>query len=86
MELIGEISLTVRRHDLIFVIVDTLTKTSHFFPVHMTHQVLGIARVYISKILRLPDVPKDSCSIRESVFARQFWTSFPRGLGNTTEL
>jgi hypothetical protein len=60
----------VRRHDSIFMIVDTLMKSSHFVSVCMTHQVLGIARVYISKILRLPDVPKELHPIRESVFER----------------
>jgi len=36
------------------------------------HKALGIARVYINKILRLPYVPKESYPIRESVFARRF--------------
>jgi hypothetical protein len=47
---LGKLSLMARRHDSIFMIVDTLTKISHFFPVCMMHQAPGIARVYINKI------------------------------------
>jgi hypothetical protein len=47
------------------VTVDTLNKGSHFVTVHTTHEAPSIARVYISKMLRLPDVPKESYLIRD---------------------
>jgi hypothetical protein len=50
MDFTVELSLTARRHDSIVMTVDTLTKSSHFVPVHMMHQAPGIARVYINKI------------------------------------
>jgi hypothetical protein len=81
----GKLSLMTRRHDSIFVIVDTLTKSSHFVHVRTMHQAPSIARVCINKILRLPDVPKESYQINEIGVCKTFWTSFPRGLGNTTE-
>jgi hypothetical protein len=65
MDFIVELPLTTRRHDPIVVTVETLTKSSPFVPVRTTCQALGIARVYISKILRLPDVPKESYPIRD---------------------
>jgi hypothetical protein len=60
MEFTVEFSLTIRRHDPIVMTVDTLMKSSHFVPMPMMHHVPSIARVYISKILRLPDVPNES--------------------------
>ena len=65
-----ELMLTARRYDLIVVTIDTLMKSSHFFLVCMTHMVPSISRVYISKMLRLPNIPKKSYPIRDSVFAR----------------
>jgi hypothetical protein len=51
--------LMARRHDLIFVVVDTLTKSSHFIPMHTTYQAPDIARVFINEIMRLHGMPKD---------------------------
>jgi hypothetical protein len=65
MEFIGKLPLTARSHDSIFVIVDTLTKSSHFDCVRTTHQAPGISRVYINEILILPDVPKGSYLVED---------------------
>ena len=62
------IALTARRHDSIFVVVDTLMKSAHFIPVHTTYQEPDIARVFISEIVRLHGVPKKIISDRGSVF------------------
>jgi hypothetical protein len=44
MDFIVGFPLTIRRHDLIFIVVDTLTKSSHFIPMRMTYQAPDIAR------------------------------------------
>ena len=59
MDFIMGFSLTARRHDLSFIVVDTLTKSAHFIPVHTTYQVPGIARVFISEIVILHGMPKN---------------------------
>ena len=51
MDFIVEFSLTARRHDSIFVVVDTLTKSVHFIPVRTTYQVPDIANIFISEIV-----------------------------------
>jgi hypothetical protein len=76
MDFIVGFLLTARRHDSIFVVVDTLTKSDHFILVRTTYQEPDIARVFISKIVRLHGVPKKIISDRGSVFTEQFWTSF----------
>jgi transposase InsO family protein len=81
MEFIVGLSLTARRHDSIFVVVDTLTKSTHFIPMHMMYQVPDIARIFISEIVRFHGVPKRIISNQGSVFIRQFWTSFQEALG-----
>jgi hypothetical protein len=48
---------TVRRHDSIFVVVDTLTKSAHFILVRTTYQDPDISRFFVSDIVRLHGVP-----------------------------
>jgi hypothetical protein len=86
MEFIVGFPLMARRHDSIFVVVDTLTKSAHFIPVRTTYQVPDIARVFVSKIVRLHGIPRRIISDRGSMFTGWFLDQFPRGFGNTTEL
>jgi transposase InsO family protein len=81
MEFIIGLPLKARRHDSIFVVVDTLTKSSHFIPVHTTYQALDIERVFVSDILILHGVPRRIIYDRGSLFTGWFWTSFQEDLG-----
>ena len=58
MDFIVGLPLTTKRHDSIFVVVDTLTKSAHFIHVRMMHEAPDIARVFISDIVRLHGLPK----------------------------
>ena len=68
MDFIVELPLTARRHDSIFVVVDTLMKSSHFILVRTTYQAPNIARIFISDIVRMHGVPKRIIYDRVSVF------------------
>jgi transposase InsO family protein len=81
MDFIVGLPLTARRHDSIFVVVDTLTKSAHFIPVRTTYPAPDIARVFISEIVRLHGVPKKIISDRGSMFTGRFWMSFQEALG-----
>ena len=56
MDFIVGLLLMARRHDSIFVVVDTLTKSAHFIPVRTTYQAPNMARFFISEIVRLQRV------------------------------
>jgi hypothetical protein len=58
MDFIVGIPLTARRHNSIFVVFDTLMKSAHCIPVRTTYQAPGIARVFVSNIVRLHGVPR----------------------------
>jgi transposase InsO family protein len=81
MDFVVGFPLMARRHDSIFVLVDTLTKSAHFIPMRMTYQAPDIARVFISKIVRFHGMPKKIISDQGSVFTGQFWTIFQEALG-----
>jgi hypothetical protein len=72
MDFIVGLPLTARRHDSIFIVVDTLTKSAHFIPVRMVYQALDMARVFITEIVRLHGVPKRIISDRGSVLLDDF--------------
>jgi hypothetical protein len=70
-----------RRNDLIFVVVNTLTKSANFILVHTTYQAPNIAIFFIIDIVRLHGVPKRIIYDQGSVFMRRLWTSFQEDLG-----
>jgi hypothetical protein len=60
--------LMVRRHNSIFLVVNTLMESYHFIHVCTTYHAPGIARVFINEIVRLHGMPKRIISDRGSVF------------------
>jgi transposase InsO family protein len=81
MDVIAGFPLMARIIFSILVVIYTLAKSAHFIPVRMTYQVLDIARVFVSDIVRLHGVPKNIIFDRGSVFRGRFWTSFQEALG-----
>jgi hypothetical protein len=53
-----------QRHGSIWVIVDRLTKTAHFLPVHTTYNAKKYAEIYPDQIVCLHGIPKTIISDR----------------------
>ena len=70
-----------RHHDSIWVVVDRLTKSAHFLPVHTSYTAEDYARLYIRELVRLHGVPLSIISDRGTQFTSQFWKAFQKGLG-----
>jgi hypothetical protein len=81
MDFIVEFPLMTRRHNLISVVVDTLTKSAHFIPMPMTYEAPDIARFFISEIVILHGVPKRIIFDKGLMFTGRFWASFQEALG-----
>jgi hypothetical protein len=56
MDFIVGLPNTSLRHDSIGVIVDRLTKTAHFLPMHTTYNAKKYAEIYLDQIVRLHEV------------------------------
>jgi hypothetical protein len=50
MDFTGKLHITHKQHDSIMVVVDKLTKASHFIPVKLTHKETNIAYIYMREI------------------------------------
>ena len=61
------------KYDSIWVIVDRLTKSAHFIPVKVTYNAKKLAKVYISEVVRLHEVPLSIISDRGTQFTSKFW-------------
>jgi hypothetical protein len=50
LDFITNLPKTKNKHDSIMVVVDKLTKDSHFIPVKLTHKETNIANIYMREI------------------------------------
>ena len=67
--------------DSIWVIIDRLSKTAHFLPVHTTYSAKKYAEIYLDQVIRLRGVRKMIISDREAQFVARFWEQLQASLG-----
>jgi hypothetical protein len=73
MDFIVGLPRTQTGYDLIWVMVDRLTKVTHFIPIKMTYFGATLAELYMSRIVRLHRVPMKIVSNQGSQFTSKFW-------------
>jgi hypothetical protein len=73
MDFIVGLPMTARKFDSIWVIVDRLSKSTHFIPVNTNFMVQRYAEIYIARVLCLHGVLKPIISDRGSQFVARFW-------------
>jgi hypothetical protein len=71
MDYIVGLPNTSLRHDSIWVIIDPLTKTARFLPVHTTYNAKKYAEIYLDQIV----------SDRGAQFIARFWEQLQHALG-----
>ena len=81
MDFVTHLPRTPKGHDVVWVIVDRLTKSAHFLAVRMTFTLKRFYRLYIGEIVRLHGVPVFIVSDRDSRFTTHFWKSFQNAMG-----
>ena len=81
MDFVSILPRTSRGQNSIWVIVDRLTKATHFLAVKMMDPLTTLSRLYIEEIVRLHGVPLSIVSDRDPRFVPQFWQSLQQALG-----
>ena len=81
MDFVTHFPRTSRKHDVVLVIVDQLTKSAHFLAVQMTFTLEEFCRLYIWEIVRLHGVPVSILLDRDARFTVQFWKSLQKAMG-----
>jgi hypothetical protein len=80
MDFITKLPRTSKQHVSIMVVVDKLTKASHFIPIKLTHKVANIADIYMREIVQLHGIPKTIVSDRDPKFTSIFGRDYLRHL------
>uniref|UniRef100_A0A2N9FE66 Reverse transcriptase n=1 Tax=Fagus sylvatica TaxID=28930 RepID=A0A2N9FE66_FAGSY len=86
MDFVSGLPRTSRKHDAVWVVVDKLTKSSHFQPIRMNKSLESLAQLYIREIVRLHGVPVSIVLDKDPRFTTQFWKSLQDALGTKLDL
>lgn len=73
-------------HESIWVIVNRLTKYSHFLPVRTTYNVAKLTEIYIFEIVRQHGVPSSIVSDQDLKFTSHFLGALHEALGTKLRL
>jgi hypothetical protein len=73
--------LIAYKFDSIWVIMDRLTKSTHFVPINTNYNIQRYAEIYIAHVLCLYGVLKMIISDRGSQFVAHFWEQLQASLG-----
>ena len=72
MDFITGLSNNFPQHDSIMVIVDKLSKATHFIPVKSTYKAVNIAYIFMKEIFKLHCMLKVIVSDRDTNFTGNF--------------
>ena len=67
--------------DVVWVVVDRLSKTAHFLPGNMKYSLEKLAKFYMDKIVRIHGIPISIVSDRDPRFVPDFDKNSKRLLG-----
>ncbi|GKC94165.1 putative reverse transcriptase domain-containing protein, partial [Tanacetum coccineum] len=86
MDFVTKLPETSTGHDAIWVIVDRLTKSTHFIPIRATDSMETLTRLYIKEIVSQHGVPISIISDRDSHFTSRFWQSLQNALATQLDM
>ena len=76
MGFVTHLPRTSRGHDVVWVIVDRLTKLAHFLAMRMTFTLEEFYKLYVWEIVRLHGVLVSIVLNQDPRFTTHFWESF----------
>ena len=71
-DLLKSENVTSTKYDNIMMIVDRLTKMSHYVSTRKIMKTFDLANLFLDRVMRYHDVSNDIISDRESVFISKF--------------
>ena len=81
MDFVTALPRTRAGYDMIWVIVDRLTKVAHFISLKTGCSLEKMSQLYVKEIVRLHGVPCSIVSDRDPCFVSSFWKSLHEALG-----
>ena len=81
MNFVFKLPPTSQRHDNIWIVVDRLTKSAHFLPIHENFSPQKLTELFMSHIVSLHGVPVSIVFDRDPRFTSRFWKRLMKELG-----
>nr|GEW76368.1 reverse transcriptase domain-containing protein [Tanacetum cinerariifolium] len=81
MNFITKLPKSSQGFDTIWVIVDRLTKSTHFLPIKENDPLDKLARLYLNRIVARHRIPVSIICDHDGRFTSSFWRSFQKALG-----
>ncbi|GKE56739.1 putative reverse transcriptase domain-containing protein [Tanacetum coccineum] len=73
-------------YDMIWVIIDKLTKSAHFLAIREDYKMDKLERLYIDEIVARHGVPVSIISDRDGRFTSRFWQTLQKELGTLVDM
>ncbi|GKA01218.1 putative reverse transcriptase domain-containing protein [Tanacetum coccineum] len=86
MDFISGLPRTLSGYDMIWVIIDRLTKLAHFLPMKKTNTMEKLTQLYLKEIVYRHGVPILIILDRDSHFTSRFWKSIQKALGTNLDM
>ncbi|GKA98147.1 reverse transcriptase domain-containing protein [Tanacetum coccineum] len=86
MDFVTKLSKTSSDYDTIWVIVDRLTKSTHFLPIKETDSMDRLTRLYLKEVVSRHRVPVSIITDRDGRFTSHFWQSLQKALGTCLDM
>ncbi|KAK8600790.1 hypothetical protein V6N12_050638 [Hibiscus sabdariffa] len=81
MDFVTGLPGTPKKNDVVWVIVDSLTKSTHFISVRANMSSYVLVEFYIREVIRLHGIPTSIVSDRDPKFTSRFWNGENKVLG-----
>ncbi|GKE19053.1 reverse transcriptase domain-containing protein, partial [Tanacetum coccineum] len=86
MDFITKLPRIRNGHNAIWVVVDRLTKSTHFLAIHEDYSIAKLARLYTDEIVTRHGVPVSIISDRDVRFTSHLWQTFQKALGTRLDM
>ncbi|GKC71914.1 putative reverse transcriptase domain-containing protein [Tanacetum coccineum] len=86
MDFFTKLSRTQSGNDTKWVIVDRLTKSTHFLPMRETYFMDKLARLYLKEVVTRHGIPVSIICDHDPRFALNFWRSFQKDMGTQLDM
>nr|GEU81420.1 hypothetical protein [Tanacetum cinerariifolium] len=86
MDFVTKLPKTTNSYDIIWVIVDRLTKSAHFLPMRENDPMEKLMKLYIKEVVTRHGVPIFIISDRDGRFTSLFWQALHKDLGTRLDM
>ncbi|GJT63720.1 putative reverse transcriptase domain-containing protein [Tanacetum coccineum] len=86
MDFVTKLPKTANGYDTIWVIVDRLTKSTHFLPMRENDPMEKLMKLYMKEVVTRHGVPVSIISDRDGRFTSLFWQALHKALGTRLDL